>query len=272
MGQPVHILLFHEDEAAGLGAAHAALAELWRVEARLTLFDSASDLSELNRRAGTAAMLVDQDLAAVLAAAVEFRRATGGAFNVAVEPLMRAWGFRESRKTPPGLQELAAARAAVQAAVVRVDGNRAALPVAHTAIDLGGIGVGYGLDRAGVILRSRGVGAALIDVSGDLLAIGAPPGQPGWPIDIVDSRSDGTVIATTILRDQALATSANTRSVVHFGRLVRGHVMDPATGAPADRRIQSTVVATAAIAADALATAALVLGQSPPGVLATWLL
>ena len=71
---------------------------------------------------------------------------------------------------------------------------------------------------------------------------------------------------------RVVATSANNRSVVHFGRLVRGHVMDPATGAPADRRLQSTVVATTAIAADALAKAALVLGRSPPGVLATWLL
>lgn len=272
MGQPVHIRLFHHDESAGLEAAHAAFTELWRVESKLSLFDSASDLSELNRRAGTASMVVDKDLATVLTAAAEFRRVTGGAFDVAVEPLMRAWGFREPRRAPPGARELAEAREAVRAAVLRLEGDRAALPVACTALDLGGIGVGYGLDRASAALRRLDVRSALIDVSGDLLAIGTPPGEAAWPIDIVDSRTEGLVIATAHIRDQALATSSNARSVVHFGRMVRGHVMDPAAGIPVEGTLQSTVVAATGIAADALSTAAMVLGHTPPGALASWLL
>src|SRR6266480_1194534 len=113
MGQPVHVMVFAGSEQEGLDACAAALAELRRVEARLTLFDVASDLCELNRGAGKRAMHVDRDLAAVLALAEGFRRATSGAFNVAVEPLMRAWGFHRPRTTPPSASELAEARAAV---------------------------------------------------------------------------------------------------------------------------------------------------------------
>ncbi|HSE67546.1 MAG TPA: FAD:protein FMN transferase, partial [Gemmatimonadales bacterium] len=79
MGQPVHLVLFHESESAGLEAAAKAVAELRRVEERLSRFDDASDLSELNRHAGKGAMKVDRDLLDVLTAAARGRRTTGGA-------------------------------------------------------------------------------------------------------------------------------------------------------------------------------------------------
>jgi len=269
MGQPVHLLLFHESEADGLEAAQAAFAELRRVEARLSRFDDASDLSELNRRAGRGPMRADADLLAVLQAAAGRRATTGGAFDVAVEPLMRVWGFR-GRKGLPDEIELREAREAVRTAVIRLDADRVELPAAHTQLDLGGIGVGYGLDRAGAILRDRGVTSALLDVSGDILAIGTPPGRPGWPVDIADPRVPGGRLASTLLRDQALATSGNNASVVRLGGMLFGHVMDPALGCPASRLLQATVVARSGMEADVLSTAMLVAGRRFPGVERSW--
>src|SRR5690606_1251310 len=155
MGQPVHLRLFHSDEARGLEAAQAALAELRRVEGVLSRFDEGSALSELHRRAGQGWFGGPPELAAVLAAAPPGRSATGGAFDVTIEPLMRAWGFREPRKAPPGERELSEATAAVAAAVIELDGPRIRLPARHTRLDLGGIGVGYGIDRAGVVLGAH---------------------------------------------------------------------------------------------------------------------
>src|SRR2546426_7117624 len=186
MGQPVHLMVFAGSEQEGLDACTAALAELGRVEGPLTLFDTASDLCELNRRAGLKGMRVDRDLRAVLAHAAAFKRATGGAFNAAVEPLMRVWGFHRHRASAPTAAELAEAREAVLAAVVELDGDVARLPSAHTQLDFGAIGVGYGIDRAVELLRARGLRRAFIDVSGDMAAIGAPPGEPGWRVDIAD--------------------------------------------------------------------------------------
>src|SRR2546422_10918042 len=101
MGQPVPRMPFAPSEGGGLAACAAALAGRRRGEARLTLFDDASDLCELNRRAGREAMRVDRDLRAVRALAQRFRRRTGGAFDVAVEPLMRTWGFHRPRANGP---------------------------------------------------------------------------------------------------------------------------------------------------------------------------
>jgi thiamine biosynthesis lipoprotein len=270
MGQPVHLQLFAVSEAAGYDAAQAALAELRRVERALTLFDDTSDVCELNRAAGRGPHEVGSDLAAVLEAGERFRALTGGAFDPAVEPLMRAWGFHAVRAFPPSSAELAEACQAVRAARVRVDGRRAALGSVTTQIDLGGIGVGYGLDRMAGVLRRAGIRRAFLDVSGDCLAIGAPPGESGWLVEVADPIVPGRVRGHTRLRDAALATSANTVSVVRWGRAVRGHVMNPATGYPASALVQATVTSPTGIEADALSTAMLVAPRRYPGVTRAW--
>ncbi|MEA2713355.1 MAG: FAD:protein transferase [Gemmatimonadales bacterium] len=268
MGQPVHLQLFADSESHGYDAAAAALAELRRVESRLTLFDDASDLVELNRHAGGPGLRVGGDLALVLSAGLRMEQATAGAFNPAVEPLMRAWGFHAPRATEPSRAEIREAREAVRMARIVVSGHRVTVPQGATRLDLGGIGVGYGLDRAASALRRMGIRSAFLDVSGDCIAIGAPPGQEdGWPVDIAGPGIGTGILASTRLRDVALATSANTMSVVRYGRAVRGHVMNPETGWPADALVQVSVVARTGIEADALSTAMLVSGKPAEGVL-----
>jgi thiamine biosynthesis lipoprotein len=265
MGQPVRIVLFSVDESAGLEAAALALAELRRVEAVLSLFDPGSDLVALNQRAGGSFLRVAPDVAGILRSAEAYRRGTGGAFDVAVEPLMQAWGFRQPRSTAPSQAELAAARKAVASTRVELRGDRVALRPAHARLDLGGIGVGYGLDRAGEVVRRAGVRRAMLDISGDLLALGAPPGRAGWPVDIAQPTGTG-VVRSILLRDAALATSANTMSRLRYGDVVCGHVLDPRIGRTARAFRQVTVTAKTALAADALSTAMLVSGRRPEGV------
>jgi FAD:protein FMN transferase len=258
MGQPVHLQLFARSESAGYEAAQAALTELRRVEHLLSRFDDTSELSELNRRAGRAALKPGPDLLAALNAAAHYYRITDGAFDVAVEPLMRAWGFHAPRRSEPSAAEVAEARGEVRAAHIDLKEGHARLRTRATQLDLGGIGVGHGLDRAAAVLSAAGVRRALIDVSGDCLALDPPPGETGWRVGVADPDRPGATIGSTLLCRSALATSSNLVSVVRYGQVVRGHVMDPASGWPAERCRQVTVVADSGTAADALSTAALV--------------
>jgi thiamine biosynthesis lipoprotein len=267
MGQAVHVQIFADSEARGYDAAAAALAELRRVEHKLSLFDDSSDLAELNRHAGRQGMRVDHDLTQVISAGLGFQDVTRGAFNFSVEPLMRAWGFHAPRSSEPTSIEIAEAREAVTATKVLLKGSHVSLPCAHSLLDFGGIGVGYGLDRAAAVLRSFGIRRAFIDVSGDCLAIDAPPGEAGWLVEIAGPDKESKPIGATRLRDAALATSANTVSVLRYGKAVRGHVMDPATGWPAGALVQAVVVSRTGIEADALSTGMLVAGRAPKGVL-----
>jgi len=269
MGQAVRLRLFCVSADAGLEAAQAAFAELRRAEALLSRFDDGSALSELNRRAGGAPWHAPDELLAVLSMAAHLRASTGGAFDVAVEPLMRVWGFHGARVAAPLPHEVAEAESAVRAAVVRIGDRSVHLPARHTQLDLGGIGVGYGLDRAAAVLRARGIEAALLEVSGDVIALGAPPGSPGWPVDIVGPGSSGP-LQTAMLRNRALATSASRGAVIRLGTVERGHLMDPrdAWSQPAIR--QATVVASSGVLADALSTAAAVSGRVTAGAEGAW--
>jgi FAD:protein FMN transferase len=267
MGQPVHLQLFAGSDDQGYAAAEAALAELWRVEKHLSLFNEASDLMELNRRAGRRALHAGSDLQSIVRASLRFERETAGAFDVAIEPLMRAWGFHAHRSSEPTPFELAKARAAVAHARIVEDGELISLPASETQLDFGGIGVGYGLDRAIEVLRKAGITSAFLDVSGDCLALGAPPGESGWLVEIAAPQGNGKIVASTRIADLALATSANSRSVVEYHRALRGHVMNPRTGWPADALGQVTVVARTGIEADALSTAMLVSGKPTRGVM-----
>src|SRR2546430_14291107 len=114
--------------------------------------------------------------------------------------------------------------------------------------------------------RARGIRRAFLDVSGDVAAGGAPPGEAGWLVGIADPDRPGATRATVRLRDAALATAANTVSLVRYGSLVAGHVMDPATGWPARALTQASAATRAALAAAALSTAMLVPGRAPPAV------
>lgn len=255
MGQAVHLMVYADSDDLGLEACAKALATLRRLEGVFSLFDDASELCELNRCAGKRTLKASPDLWQAVYQAEHFRKLTAGAFNPAVEPLMRAWGFHHSRRTLPSPAELAAAREAVATATVNLSGGLS-LPSSHTKLDLGGIAVGFAIDEAQPAFFTPGIQSAFIDVSGDCYGLGAPPGEPdGWPVQIAGSTR------VVRLRNSALATSSNTKSVIELEKHILGHVMDPVRGCPVDTHRQVTQLAPAAVLADYLSTAALVTGR-----------
>jgi FAD:protein FMN transferase len=255
MGQAVHLMVYADSDDLGLEACAKALAELRRLEGVLSVFDDASELSELNRTAGKRPHRPSKDLWHAVYEAEVFRQFTEGAFNPAIEPLMRAWGFHRTRRTTPSAVELAEAREAVATATVNI-GSDLVLPNSHTRLDLGGMAVGFAIDEAKCAFFPPGIHSAFIDVSGDCYGLGAPPGEPeGWPVQIA-----GTTRVVRLL-NSALATSSNTKSVVELENHILGHVMDPVRGCPVDTRRQATQLAPAAVLADYLSTAALVTGR-----------
>jgi thiamine biosynthesis lipoprotein len=130
------------------------------------------------------------------------------------------------------------------------------------SLDLGGVAVGYALDRAAAMLRAMGIESALIELSGDYYAIGSPAGSSrGWEIGVLDPRSEGAVLETLYIRNQALSTSGNYANTVVYDARSYGHIFDPSAGYPSDRLLSATVVAPTAFEADAFSTALFVAGD-----------
>lgn len=244
------------DDAARLrAAAEEALALVDRLEEQLSVFLSTSEVSRLNARAAREAVEVEPGLYALLQRALRLHRDTGGAFDVALDPLMEAWGFRGA---PP--RDPRRARRLSGTDLLDLCDGRVRFRREGVRIDLGGIGKGYALDRAAACLRARGIPCAFLHGgTSTVYALGAPPGEPGWQVGLVDPRDEEHRLGTLWLRDRALSVSGSQGRVVQKDGRAIGHVIDPRTGRPVERPA-AWAVSPSATETDALSTAFLVLG------------
>ena len=263
MGVPWTITLHAASRTAGQAALVAAFAEVARLEAILSDYDPHSELSRLSAAAPMADPVpVSTDLWQVLTRSVALRDASDGAFDPTVGPLTTLW--RQARRSGrlPGPKKLAAARAAVGPHALRLAdrGQAVQLPQAGTRLDLGGIGMGYAADRVLAVLRDRGITAALVDASGDIAVSGPPPGATGWRIAVRGLPGQEAAGPTLLLANAAVTTSGDAFQAVEIDGVRYSHIVDPRTGMGVTGPAAVTVIAPDGTTADALATAASVLG------------
>lgn len=276
MGTRFELAIVAADEEHACATGELALDEIRLAHDRLSAFAPASLVSAINRTAGATAVTVDPATFALLQLAAEVHQASGGAFDITLGPLMRAWGFRGEAGPP---EEVAQARRICGMELLRLDGatRRVSLAAAGAQLDLGAIAKGHALDLAGAVLREHGIECALLHAgTSTTLALGAPPGQPGWRIALADrgERLEGGPVVT--LRDQALSVSSPSGREIDVAGEVRAHVLDPRTGAPARAARYAAAVIPAGCAAgssggdagaraDAWSTALLVGADRPRG-------
>jgi thiamine biosynthesis lipoprotein len=127
-------------------------------------------------------------------------------------------------------------------------------------LEFGAMGKGHAVDRIVRLLVAAGVASALVDFGSTLYALGSPPGENAWRVGIRHPRNPNRVLEVVGLRDRAVATSGDDQQGVVIRGRRYGHILDPRTGRPAQRAASASVVAPTALQADALSTAAFVLG------------
>jgi FAD:protein FMN transferase len=251
-------------DAAGAdarAAIEAAMRELRDVDRLMAVQRPDSDLSRLNRDGALGPVAVDARVIEVLEAGLDIGRLTDGAFDVTVLPVVRAWGFVDGAPHRPAIPPPRPAGAAA----IRIDAAARTVRLADPAaqVDLGGIAKGYALDRAREALRARAVRSAWLDLGGQIATLGAPPDAPRWRIALRHPRRAGDWLGVVEIGEASLSTSGDTEQflVEPDGRRV-AHIVDPHRGAPVVDAPSVAVVARSATRADALSTAAVVLGTA----------
>jgi FAD:protein FMN transferase len=263
MGVPFRLVLYARDGAAATNAATAAFARVADLNAKLSDYDADSELSRLSRTSGSGAWVpVSDDLWRVLTAARALSARSDGAFDVTVGPVVNLWRKARREKRRPDERLLAEARARVGWRLVELDARRRAvrLAVPDMRLDLGGIAKGYALDEALQVLRGHGVTSALVSGGGDIAVSGAPPGQPGWRIELPGPEEAPAAPEFVRLRHAALATSGDLFQFVELGGVRYSHIVDPRTGLGLTDHGLVTVIARDGTSADGLATALSVMG------------
>jgi thiamine biosynthesis lipoprotein len=242
-------------------AVEAAFREMYRIESVMSTWKSTSELSRLDASAGDAPIRVSRELLSLIDSSLAFSRATDGAFDVTVRPLVLLWGFQGGEATLPSADDVVRTLARVGYARVSIDSAASTVTLpAGMQIDLAGIAKGYAVDRSVAVLRGFGVRDALVNIGGNIAALGAPPGERAWTIGIRDPKGGLGTVGSLLLTDEAVATSGNYENFVEIEGRRYGHIIDPRTGMPVSRELSVTVVAPTALASDALSTGLFVLG------------
>ncbi len=262
MGTVVEIKIASTDSTAAAAALDSAFAELARIEALATVHSAESELSRVNEAAGSREPVpVGPDLDEILRLGVDVARASKGAFDPTIGPLLRLWGFPEHPAVPDSAEIRRVLPLVGYERLERAPATPAwRLATPGMSLDLGGIACGYGIDRAGEILR-RTSPSFLINVGGDILVGGVKPDSTAWSVGIQHPRDPSKLLMTLHLRGPCgVSTSGDYEHFVsHEGRRMH-HVLDPETGYPAPGICSVTVIAPDGARADAESKPPFVLG------------
>jgi FAD:protein FMN transferase len=242
-------------------AARQAIDEIRRIEAKYSRYRDDSVIAAINRTAGgNAGLDVDHETAELLNFAANLHVLSDGLFDVTSGILRTVWDFRAPRL--PSHDDIARVTSAIGWCKVRWDGTRIALPQSGMELDFGGFGKEYAADRAATVLMRLGVVHAIVNLGGDIRAIGARSDGAPWQLGIRHPRQlDGTTasIASVVLTDAALATSGDYERFFELDGKRYCHLLNPRTGWPVSRWQSISVIAPICTAAGALSTIAMLM-------------
>ena len=254
------ILNAHSDGSA-TDAAIEALDLVEALEAQMTWFREESELSRLNREAAQRETAVETRLFGLLCTAIDLWQETGGAFDITASPLWKQWGFFKREGRLPSDAELSGTLEHVGSQWLELNKDRRSLRYLHPKleINLASIGKGYALDRCAEVLDGTVEDYLIHGGQSSILANGSatssPTDQPGWMVTLRHPLHPTVILGEIRLLDEALGTSGSANQFFHFAGRRFGHILDPRTGWPPEATLSTTVLATTAAEADALATA-----------------
>lgn len=289
MGGRARIVVYASDQAMAEGACRDAFARIAFLEDIMSDYRPTSEISRLCAKSGGPPVKVTPELFFILRKSRELSRRSGGAFDVTVGPLVKLW--RKARKTGvlPPQDEINAARKLVGWHRMTLDSEASTVQLKEPGmqLDLGGIAKGYACDEALRILKQAGIKSALVEMGGDMVVSGPPPGTKGWEIEVLNagstfnvqrsgfkvqgstSKVQGSGANTARLVNCAISSSGDTEQYVEIGGVRYSHIVDPRTGIGLTDRIAVTIIAPNGVTSDGLSTAVSVLGAKRGRTLAS---
>ena len=242
-------------DAALLDEAETLIGSL---EEQVSVTDEHSDIYAIDHTgsgslSGNAAELMEQ--------ALELCRRTGGALDISVYPIVRAWGFTTGGYQVPDEETIQSLLPLVDYTQIQYDAATGVVTLPEgMEIDLGSVAKGYAGQLAAQMLREHGVQSALLNLGGNVQTVGTKPDGSPWQIGIKDPQGEDAMMVLSV-EDQAVVTSGGYERYFEQDGQTYWHIMDPSTGHPADSGLLSvTIVGKQGIICDGLSTSLFVMG------------
>lgn len=264
MGTTYTIVAYHSDRRTLETAVDEACAEIQRIDSFLSHYRQDSELSRVNREAAQRPVPVSQELFDLLVACQRYSQQSQGAFDITVGPLVKIWGFYRGEGRMPHRAEIRQALSRVGYRKLELDATNRTVrfKVPGMALDPGGIGKGYAVDRVVERLRQLGIRSALISAGGSsIYALGAPPGQPGWKVQIRNPLAPSRTIEEVTLKDESISTSGVYEKYFLWGGRRYAHIFDPRTGYPVQGTLAVSVIAPKTLDSEAWTKPFFILGR-----------
>ena len=246
-GTRVEVLIYGEPEPRARAGANAVLAEFDRLHRMLHAWQP-SELTTLNEAiaAGKRDIPVSAELAGLLRDAQAIAANGENLFDPAIGSLIALWGFHNDEFkpiVPPPAEVEALVRANPRMSDLSIDGDRVSCRNRAVQIDLGGYAKGYALDRAAAILHQQGIDNALINIGGNVMALGRKGERP-WRVGIQHPRQAGALASLELRDGEAIGTSGDYQRYFEVGGRRYSHLLDPRSGYPADHTEALTILIT----------------------------
>lgn len=235
------------------------------IDGKMNRLREGSELDRVNQNAGRSPTPVSDETYRIVSTALQYAAASGGHFDPTVGPLVELWGIGSESAAVPDQQQLADALQLIDYTSVSLDesSHSISLPQAGMSLDLGAIAKGYAADVLAAYLKEQGFESAIIDLGGNILALGAKPDGSSWSIGVQDpEQARGQHLGVLKVKDKTIVTSGVYERFFEEQGKVYHHILSPFDGYPVDNDLQSvTIVTEGSMDADAMSTAAFSLGM-----------
>ncbi|QDU07203.1 FAD:protein FMN transferase [Gimesia aquarii] len=239
---------------------------LENINAQMSTYIETSELSRFNQSQSDQWFEVSPSVLKVVEAGLNLSKASTGAFDMTVGPLVNLWHFGPDpgKRTLPESSQIEAARKNVGYQHIELQHVSPALKklIPKVYLDLSAIAKGYAVDRVTSYLDSKSIENYLVEIGGEMRAKGTNQSQVPWKVGIEKPISETRKIQKVVpLSNLSMATSGNYRNFFEVNGKTYSHTIDPRTGYPVDHSLASvTVVGETCMNCDALATCLMVLG------------
>lgn len=248
-GTLVDISIYGEEKTRAAKLASDIQQDFQRLHQKLHAWDESSELNRVNRAfAAGEAVTIDEELANVVEQAQALSLQADGLFNPAIGGLIKQWGFQGDSFNPvridaSAIEHLVTANPQMSEISIHRNASDIQAESSNPAVklDLGGYAKGYALDRAAAYLKSQGANNALINIGGNVIALGRH-GERNWRVGIRHPRNSGAIAALDLEDGWSVGTSGDYQRYFELDGIRYCHVLDPRIGYPAEHTLSVTVL------------------------------
>ena len=245
----------------GDAAVDAAVDEINRLDALLSTGKKDSEIGQINANNGGQ---LSEDGAVLMERSLELYKSTNGAFDVAIYPVMKAWGFTDGNYQVPDADILKATLELADPSLIDYDKETSTVSFQKDGVQIyfGGIAKGYTSSRIMDIYREKGVTSGLVNLGGNAQVFGTKPDGSLWRVAVQSPDSEDEYLGVLETKDKAIITSGGYERYFEKDGVTYHHIIDPSTGYPADNGLISvTIVSADGTLADGLSTSLFVMGK-----------